>query len=208
MSNENINISKLLKESRETLLNPKDYFSSMPLTGGFAEPVIKAAIYGTVAGLFSLLWSVAGLSAMGGTMLGGAIGIMALFYSIIGAVIGVFIGGAIMLVISAICGGSTDYEANVRVAASLMVVYPINAFLAFLYGINITLGGLVGLLVSCYSIYLLYHAAIQALKGKESSAKIVAIVLLLLALVGFFGGRRASRTVQDFSNMFEEEQVR
>ena len=38
MSNENININKLLKESRETLLNPKDYFSSMPLSGGFAEP--------------------------------------------------------------------------------------------------------------------------------------------------------------------------
>ena len=154
MSNENINISKLLKESRETLLNPKDYFSSMPLTGGFAEPVIKAAIYGTVAGLFSLLWSVVGLSALGGPIWGGALGIMALIYSIIGAIIGLFIGGAIMLVISAICGGNTDYEANVRVTASLLVVYPINAFLAFLYGINITLGGLVGLLVSFYSVYL------------------------------------------------------
>jgi hypothetical protein len=208
MSNENINISKLLKESRETLLNPKDYFSSIPLTGGFAEPIIKAAIYGTVAGLFSLLWSVTGLSAVGSGILGGAIGFMALIYSIIGAIIGLFIGGAIMLVISAICGGNTNYEANVRVTASLMVVYPINAFLAFLYGINITLGGLAGLLVSCYSIYLLYHAEIQSLKGKESSVKIVAIVLLLLALLGFFGGRKASRTVQDFSNMFEEEQLR
>ncbi len=207
MSNKSINFNKILKDSRETLLNPKVYFESMPLAGGFAEPVIKAAIYGTVAGLFALLWSVLGWSAMGAGIWGSAMGIMALIGSIIGAIIAVFIGGAIMLVISAICGGNTDYEANVRVAASLMVVYPINAFLAFFYGISFTLGGVVALAVSLYSIFLLYHAAIQALKGKESTMKIVALVLLLLALLGFFGGRKASKSVKDFSDMFEEEQV-
>ena len=208
MSNENIDLNKLLKETRETLLNPKEYFASMPLTGGYAEPVIKAAIYGVVAGLFALLWSVLGMSALGGGVWGGAVGIMALIWSIIGAIIAVFIGGAIMLVISAICGGNTDFEANVRVAASLMAVYPINAFLAFLYGISLSLGSGVGLLVSFYSLYLLYHAAIQALKGKESSVRIVGIVLVLLALLGFFGGRKASNTAQNFSDMFKEEQMK
>ena len=208
MSNENIDFNKILKDSRETLLNPKGYFSSMSLTGGFAEPLIKAAIYGVVAGLFALLWSMLGWSAMGGAAIwGGAVGIMALIWSIIGAIIGVFIGGVIMLVISAICGGNTDFEANVRVSASLMVVYPINSFLAFFYGISLTLGSLIGLLVSLYSIYLLYHAAIQALKGKESSVRIVGIVLVVLVLLGFFGGRQASKTARDFSTMFEKEMV-
>jgi len=207
MSNENINFKKILNDSRETLLNPKGYFSSMPLSGGLTEPLIKAAIYGVVAGLLSLLWSVVGFSAVGAGIWGGAIGIMALIWAVIGAIIGLFIGGAIMLVISAICGGNTDFEANVRVTASLMVVYPINAFLAFFYAINFTLGGLVGLAVSLYGIYLLYHAVIQALKGKESSAKIVAIVLLVFALVGFFGGRKASNSIRDFSEMYEEELV-
>jgi len=208
MSNESINLNKILKDSRETLLNPKGYFASMPLAGGLTEPIIKAAIYGTVAGLFALLWGILGFSAMGfGGMLGGAVGIMGLIWSIIGAIIAVFLGGAIMLVISAICGGNTDFEANVRVAASLMVVYPINAFLAFFYGISFTLGGVVGLAVGIYSIYLLYLAAIHALKGKESSAKIVGIVLIILALLGFFGGRRASKSVMDINNMFEEEMV-
>ena len=207
MSNESININKILKESRETLLNPKGYFESMPLTGGFTEPLIKAAIYGTIAGLFALLWSVLGFGAVGASFLGGAIGIMALIYTIIGAIIGLFIGGVIMLVISAICGGNTDYEANVRVTASLMVVYPINAILAILSGINFTLGGIVSLAVSLFGIYLLYIAAIHALKGKESNAKIVAIVLLILALLGFFGGRRASKSIKDYSDMFQEEMV-
>lgn len=208
MSNETINLNRILNDSKETLLNPKGYFESMPLSGGLTEPIIKAAIYGTVAGLFALLWGILGFSAMGFSgMLGGAVGIMGLIWSIIGAIIAVFLGGAIMLVISAICGGNTDFEANVRVMASLMVIYPINAFLAFFYGINFTLGGVVSMAVSLFSIYLLYYAVVKALKGKESSAKIVAIVLIILALLGFFAGRKASRSVMDFSDMFEEEMV-
>ena len=81
------------------------------------------------------------------------------------------------------------------------------AFLAFFYGISFTLGGVVALLVSLYSIYLLYHAAIQALKGKESSVKIAGIVLVILVLLGFFGGRRASKSIRDYSDMFNEEMV-
>lgn len=207
MSNENIDISTLLNESWETLLNPKDYFLSMPLKGGFAEPVLKAAMYGTVAGLFSLLWTLLGLSVLGGTMWSGALGIMTLISSIIGAIIAAFLGGAIMLLISAMCGGNTNYETNVRAAASLMVIYPINAFMAFLYGINTDIGSIVGLAISFYSLYLLYHAVILSLKGNESSMKIVAIVLVLLTLLGFFGGRKASQSVQDFSKIYEEEQV-
>ena len=206
MSNESIDFKKILNDSRESLLNPKGYFASIPLTGGLVEPLIKAAIYGLVAGLFGVLWSVVGLSATGAGVFG-VVGFISLIYSVIGAIIGVFIGGVIMLVISAICGGNTDFEANVRVAASLMVVYPINAFLALFYGLNFTLGGVVGLAVSVYGIYMLYHAAIQALKGKESNVKIVAIVLLVLALLGFFGGQRASKSIRDYSDMFEEEQV-
>ncbi len=207
MSNESINFNKILKESRETLLNPKGYFQTMSLSGGLVEPLIKAAIYGTLAGLFALLWSVLGLSAMGAGLLGGAIGIMSLIWSIVGAIIGLFVGGVIMLIISAICGGNTDFEANVRVSASLMVLYPVNAFLAFLYGINFTLGGIVALAVSLYGLYLLYLAVIGALKGKESNVKIVVIVLLVLALLGFFGGRKASKSLRDFSEMYEEELV-
>jgi len=207
MSNESIDFKKILKDSRETLLNPRAYFQSMPLTGGLTKPLIQAAEYGGLAGLFALLWRVLGMLAVGAGLLGGAVGIMSLIWSVIAAIIGLFIGGVIMLVISAICGGNTDFEANLRVSASLMVIYPINAFLALFYGINFTLGGVIALAVSLFGIYLLYHAIIQALKGKESSVKIVAIVLLVLALVGFFGGRRASNSIRDFSEMYEEELV-
>ncbi len=207
MNETSIDLHKILFETRETLLNPKEYFATMPLKGGFAEPVIKAVIYGIAAGLFSLLWSLLGLSATGGGgVLGGAAGLMALFWSILGSVVVVFIGGAVMFVISAACGGNTDFEANLRVSSSLMAVYPINAFLSFFYGINFALGGVVGLAMSLYSVYLVYHAAIEALKGRESSVKIAAIVLVVFALIGFYGGREANKYLEDYSDRFQEEQ--
>ncbi len=206
MNNKTFDFNKLSKESQETLLNPKEYFSTLPLSGGFTEPVLKAVFYGTIAGLFAVLWSVMGLSAMGGFggVWGGAVGIMALIWSIVGSIIAVFVGGAIVLVISAICGGNTDYEACVRVYASLMVIYPINAFLAFLYGISLPLGSTVGLMVSLYAIYLMYTAVQQALKGRESTLKIVAIVLVALVVMGFFASRKATKTLQDYPDQFGE----
>jgi len=207
MSNESIDLKKILKDSRETLLNPKEYFTSMSLSGGFVEPLIKAAIYGILAGLFSLLWNVLGFSAIGIGAWGSAVGIISLIWSVVGAMIGVFIGGIVVLVISAICGGNTDFEASVRVSASLMVIYPVSACLAFFYAINFTLGGLVGLIVNLYGLYLLYEAIIRAMKGKESSMRIVLIVLAVIVMLGFFQGRRASNKLKDFSDMYGQELV-
>ena len=56
-------LNAFIKESKETLLNPKAYFSTMRTAGGMAEPVIKALIYGVVAGIIVLLW---GLLVLGG----------------------------------------------------------------------------------------------------------------------------------------------
>ena len=208
MNDLNLDLQKIFNETRETLLNPKEYFSSMPLEGGFAEPIIKAAIYGVVAGLFALLWSLLGFSPMGGGGIwGGAVGVMALIWSVIGAIATAFIGGALMTVISRICGGNTDFEANVRVASSLMAIYPIRAFLSFMYGISFVLGGIVGLGISLYCVYLIYHAAIEALNGKEPSVKVAAIVLVAFSLIGFYGGKEVYKTLEDHSDMYQEEQV-
>jgi hypothetical protein len=125
----------------------------------------------------------------------------------VGAIIGVLIGGAIVLAISAICGGNQDFEASLRVAASLMVVYPVSAFFSFLYGISFTLAGVIGLVINLYAIYLLYEAVIRSLKGKESSMRIVLIVLAIILMLFFFAGRRATRSLQDYSDMFNEEMV-
>ena len=125
MSEKSFDFNRFIEETKSVLLSPADYFSSMQKSGGFPEPLIKAVIYGAVAGLINLIWAVLFSSSMGGMfggMFGGGIGVFGLVMGIIGSIIGLFVGGVILLVISAICGGSTDYESNVRATASLMAL--------------------------------------------------------------------------------------
>ena len=175
MSDERFNIYKLYENSKKTLLHPKEYFASMKTQGGLGEPVIKALMYGVIAGIFVLIWSLLNLTGVSTGFLGG--GVAGFFSAIIGTVIGVFIGGLIILIISAICKGNTDFEPNMRVAAATMVLYPINAFLVFFSGISYSLGEIISLAVSLYGVYLVYIAVTVTLQGETKTARTVSYVL-------------------------------
>ncbi|MCK4701525.1 MAG: YIP1 family protein, partial [Bacteroidales bacterium] len=213
MSNENFSLQKFIEDSKNAVLNPKEHFTTLSTTGGFGEPVIKAVIYGFIAGVFALLWSllnISGGSGLGG-LFGGAVGIMAFVGAIIGALIGLFIGGVIVLIISAICSGSNDYEANVRVVAAMMILTPINAFLNVFNGISPALGSIIGLIVNLYGLWMLYHALNQTLKAKEETSKIIALVLgallLLFAIIGFGTRKKLNKwekKLGDYENISKE----
>ena len=192
------------------LLKPKEYFTSMSTSGGFVEPLIKAVIYGLAAGVFAFIWSLLNISMAGGfgSMFGGAIGIMVFIWSVIGAVIGLFIGGVIVLIISAICGGSTEFEANVRVTASLMVLSPISALFGFLAGFSGFLSTLVSIVISLYGIWMLYHALNESLKAKPATSKTVSIILAalfaLFVVIGAVTKKAASKSINRYQDMIEE----
>ena len=188
MADSIFDFSKFIEDSKQTLLSPKEYFTSMAKEGGYGEPVIKALIYGLIAGVISFIWALPNLGAVGGLFGGYAAGgasIMVIIMSLIFAVISLFIGGIIMLIISAICGGNTNYEANVRVVASLMVLSPVNALLSFTMGISLYLGSIISLLVMIYGIWLLYNALVNALTAKEGAAKVVSIIIVIIPVILF-----------------------
>jgi len=205
MSTESFNFNAFIQESKDCLLKPKEYFATMKTTGGLSEPVIKALIYGVVSGALSFLWSVLNLSAVGGGMFGGAVGIMVFIWAIIGAVVGLFIGAVIMLIISAICKGNTDFEANARVVAAFMVLMPIRSALGFMYSINFTLAMVVGALVSLYGIYMMYHALVQTLKANEGTSKVVSYILVGLMVLFIISGLFAKRAAKGFLNNLEDK---
>lgn len=202
MSNGTFDLNEFIKDSKEVLTNPKSYFSTMKTSGGLVDPLIKAVIYGALAGLFSFIWSLLHIGV--GSMFGGAIGAMAFVWSVIGAIIGLFIGAVILLVISSICKGSTDFEANARVTAAVMVVMPISALLGFTSGVNIYLGVCVSLAVSLFSLWLLYHGLVEALKAKPETTKIVTYILIgiivLFTLIGLGARKKANRFMNEFNN--------
>ncbi|HPT20930.1 MAG TPA: Yip1 family protein [Bacteroidales bacterium] len=202
MSNGTFDFNEFIKDSKEVLTNPKSYFSTMKTSGGLVDPLIKAVIYGALAGLFSFIWSLLHIGV--GSMFGGAIGAMAFVWSVIGAIIGLFIGAVILLVISSICKGSTDFEANARVTAAVMVVMPISALLGFASGVNIYLGVCVSLAVNLFSLWLLYHGLVEALKAKPETTKIVTYILIgiivLFTLIGLGARKKANRFMNEFNN--------
>jgi hypothetical protein len=200
MSESSFNFNGFLKETKDVLVNPKSYFSTMKTTGGLGEPVIKALIYGTLAGIIGYIWY---LLHFGGGMIGGAVGIMIIIWAIVGAVIGLFLGAVVTLIVSAICKGSTDYEANARLTAALMAIMPISALFGFLDKLSPVAGTIVSLAISLYSLYMLYHGLIEALKAKPGTVKIVMIVLAaivaLIMLLGIGAKKRANQLMDEFN---------
>lgn len=199
--------TKFINDSKLVLTNPKEYFSGMAKEGGFVEPVIKAVIYGLVAGIITFIWgllSIAPAASGMGAMFGGAVGVMAIVGAVVFAIIGLFIGGLITLIISAICGGSTQYEANVRVTASMMVLSPVQALFSFTGAIHFYLGAVIGLLISLYGLYLFYNALVNALEAKEGTSKVVAIILAVLVALGTIMSFKAQKAASSFSKQAEQ----
>ena len=211
MSNGTFDFNVFIKESKDVLVNPKSYFSTMKTSGGMAEPLIKAVIYGAIAGILRIIWGLLSIGGLGG-IFGGAIGVMGFIWSVIAAVIGLFIGAVILLVISSICKGTTDFEANTRVVAATMVIMPISALLGFTDGINMYLGGIISLAVNIFALWLMYNGLVEALKSKPETTKIVMYVLValfvILMLVGFSTRRRAARFMQEFNSSDFTEQLK
>ncbi len=208
---------KFIDDSKNALLNPKEHFANLETKGGIVEPLIKAVIYGTVAGLFTMIWSYMYIG--GGSIIGGAFGFGAFIVTIVGAVIGAFIGGVVVLILSAICSGSTDYEANFRVAVSLMVIFPISAFMNVLGGISSALSTIVSLAINLYALYMLYYGLTLTLKGKEQSAKVMGYVLggilVFFIVIGLatrqvakrvtgYGGKRIERKLEEMQKAAEK----
>ena len=197
MSDQGFSFEKFIQDSKKVIVSPKEYFSTMEITGGLGEPIIKALIYGAIAGVFALLWSFFNITGAG--LFGGAVGFLALIWSIVAAVIGVFIGGVVVLIISSICKGNSEFEPNMRVAAALMVFMPISAFFGFLGGVHL-LSAVISLAINLYALYLLYIAATVTLKGTDKPAKIVSYVLGGLLILFFIIGLGTRSVVNKYSN--------
>ena len=210
MSDGTFDVNAFIQESKDILVNPKSYFSTMKTSGGLTEPLIKAVLYGAVAGAISFIWSLLKIGAM--TSFGGAIGIMVFIWSIIAAIIGLFIGAVILLVISSICKGNTDFEANLRVTAALMVIMPINALLGIAGHFNLYFGVIVSIAVSLYALWMLYNGLVEALKSNPETTKIVSYILVailvLFILLGIGAKRRANQFMNEFNNKDVKEMMK
>lgn len=196
------------EESRKTLLGPGAYFSEMETAAGWGEPIYKVFVYGLVSGLFILLWSFLDIIGVTEGVLSGDVGVIGFFSTIIGAVVGTFIGAFLILLVSSICDGRTHFESAFLVAASLMVLLPINAFLGFFDGIAYVLGAVISLGVNLYGIYMLYKGLTLLLKARKKPARTFSYILsgvMVLFLVVVLYARNEVK--KDHERREREEEV-
>jgi hypothetical protein len=147
MESNEFNFNAFIEDSKQALLNPREYFSTMSTEGGFGPPIIKAVIYGGIAGIFALLWGLFRVTTtggiFGGMIFGPGLGLMAFISAIIGALIGLFIGALIIMLLVSIAGGKTEFEPILHVTAALMVITPVSAFMNIFSIIHPFLGSLI-----------------------------------------------------------------
>ncbi len=205
MAESGFSFKKFIEDSKTSLLSPKEYFASMPIEGGFGEPIIKTLIYGFLAGIFNLLWhSLNLIPAKQGAMQQGG-GIMTLINSLVFLFIFLFIAGGLILILSAICSGKTKYETNVRVTASLFVLSPISALMGFLSGINLYLGMIVAIAISLYGIWMLFNALKSTLEAKERRATIASIILAAIPVLMLIGALTCFKASNMMNEQFQQE---
>ena len=197
------------EESRKTLLKPAAYFSEMEIGAGWGEPIYKVFVYGLVSGLFILLWSFLDIIGVTEGVLSGDVGVIGFFSTIIGALLGTFIGAFVILLVSSICDGRTHFESAFLIAAALMVLLPLNAFLGFFDGIAYVPGAVISLGVNLYGIYMLYTGLTRVLQAKKKPARTFSYILagiMVLFLVVVLYARNEVR--EDHQERREgEEQV-
>tara|TARA_R100000005_G_scaffold94586_1_gene73089 strand:- start:2736 stop:3419 length:684 start_codon:yes stop_codon:yes gene_type:complete len=177
-------IQQIIEQVRAIITQPVSYFQSMPKAGGFGDPVVFVAVMGAVAGVIAALFALFGSA---GGLLVGVFG--ALIFGPLMAVLGAFIGAAVLYVIWKLMGSTEDYEAAFRCQAALAALYPVSALL----GIIPYIGGIVTI---AWAAWLLVEASVAVHGRQRKTAQIVFGVLAVLFIFTSLGSERASREME------------
>ncbi len=187
-------LNNILKDAVHVLTDPAGFYRDMPKTGGFADPLIFVVVMAVLMGLAAALFSLFGASMVGSI----AAGFGALFFVPIMAVLGSFIGAAILFVIWKLMGSAESYETAYRCIAYSAAVYPVTAVL----GLIPYLGTIVGVALG---IYLMINASIQVHKLERQTTYIVFGVIGAIMLATNLGSEIAGRRMVSEVEQLEEQ---
>lgn len=177
-------INKVIADAKSVITNPVGYYQSMAKTGGFAEPLIFVAVMAAIMGIITAILSLFGSSAAGIL----AAGLSAIILMPIFAVIGAFIGAAILFVIWKLMGSPENYETAFRSLAAITAIYPIIAVLSIIPYI----GTIIGIV---WATWLLIQASVIVHGRNRQTATIVFGILGALMLISNVSSEYAARNM-------------
>ncbi len=206
MARKSFNIQDFFRGAWTSITRPGEYFSGIDKEGGIGESIIIAVIFGTLAGIISFARGSAVIGISGGiigSILGTGLGLFMFFGTLLGAMIALYAGGVIILLISAICGGSTAFETNVRVSASLLIILPLKALSGLIAGYYPNANTILSLATSFLGIWMLYHALVHTLECRKRISGIVSVALSFLPVLILMSGLICSKAVREMTKDFK-----
>ncbi len=189
-------VNLVIDNAKSVITSPSRYFQKMPKSGGLVEPMIFIIVMAVITGVLSAVLSFFG-SPVG--ML--ALGLAAIIYIPIGALIGAFIGAGVLFVIWKLMGSEENYEVAFRCMAATMAIYPITAVLSILPYI----GSIVGV---AWVTFLLIEASV-AVHGRDRKTSqlvfgIIGAVLVFMNVSSEHTARQLGDQAEELSHILEQ----
>jgi hypothetical protein len=198
MEANDINFAAMPQTAVRVVTAPAEFFKSMPKTGGFVEPLIFAAIMAVIAGFIKALINILGLSY---AYVGFVESLGMIIFVPIFAVIGSFIGAAIIYVIWKLMGSQENYETSYRCAAYLMALAPIVAIISVIPYV----GGIINMAIY---VYYLVIASTQVHNIPSQKAwRVFGVIGAIFALIGItaeYKARNMAPTAEQYRKTAEE----
>lgn len=160
------------KIAAKVITNPAGFFREMPVSGGYADPLIFTVAMGVAAGIVMTLFSIVSLVPADTIMMALA---TVIFMPIFTALAG-FIGAAVLFVIWKLLGSPHSYETAFRCGAYASAIFPITT----LIGVIPYVGTVAGLL---WMMYLMVNASVEVHKIPARKAWIVFGVIFAVMMI-------------------------
>lgn len=172
-------VSSIVAIAQKVVLDPVAFFKEMPKSGGLGDPLVFVAAVGLVSGALHVVTSLFKIGSFA-----------AIVWMPIGAIIGSFIGGAIMFIIWKLMGSEQDFEASYRCCAYSFAIHPIVVILGIIPYIGTPIGMVWGL-------YLVVLASTEVHGVKAKTAWIVFGILTAISVMSSIRAERFSRNVEE-----------
>lgn len=185
-------LAKILETAKAVITNPVAFFRSMPKSGGLVEPLLFVVAVAVVTGLIQAVFGLFHLRPVVSAITAiGAIVLAPIF-----AVIGSFIGAAILFIIWKLMGSKESYETAYRSVAFMSAIQPITTVLGLIPYVGFLVGAVWGL-------YLVVTASVEVHGIKAKTAwlvfGIITAVFALINITAQIKARRFVRSMEEFS---------
>lgn len=194
MAETSFNLSKVTDIAIKVITQPAEFYRGMPKSGGYAEPIVFLVVMAAASGLLFTVMSFFGIGMVGAM----AVGIGSIIFIPIFALIGGFIGAAILFVVWKLTGSNEPYETAFRCVAYASAIYPITALAALIPYI----GSVIGI---AWGLSLMAIASIEVHGIEKNTAYIVFGILALVFILINISSERAARRMQASMEHFADQ---